>query len=154
MSPEDEKKQCAEIEDEEKWNRAFKEYKTLREDVRSRESSTMLVGSILAFISFIIFSNTAINPPKSIYVICVLMFASLGLYFIWIVFYYTSQRLDDLYLEKMKKCLEPKLCFKLRQQIHNEIKCDCWFKLRHTFWYWTYGFLFLVWMFFLLALQL
>ena len=143
------KKECIPTKNEE-WRRHLEEYKTLRQDVRSRDSSTMIVGSILAYISFLIFVYAATNSQNT-YVTYILTGTSIGLHSIWIIFYKSSQKLDDIYFEKMKKFLEPKLCFKIRQQIYDEIKCGCWFKFRRKFWYWAYVVLILVWAFLLLV---
>lgn len=144
VKEEEEKKECITLPNDQR-NRLLKEYETLNQIVQTRERSALLAGSIFISASLLIFARTATslagNPP-----IKLMAFASLGFYAIWLGFWYTSHKLDEICYDHMRKQLERKLCIKVHTRIYEKVGCELWYQLRRNIWYIFFVFLLTIWL--------
>lgn len=104
------------------------EYQTLNKNVKSRETSTLIAGTIVLTASVLILVESFSRLlPRSLLVPTVL--ASLSLYAVWLLFAQaTAKRIDDICYTRMRE-IENRLGIEVHRYIRKKIKGEKWYRL-------------------------
>ena len=113
------------------------EYETLWEEVGRRENSLLIVGSIFVGGSLSLLGGALQSSlplcPTSMFVVF--------LNFWYLLFYWTSTRLDKIYYDRISE-IEDRKCemgekweFGVNNYVRTKTKCEWWLLLRGCFWY-------------------
>jgi len=124
---------------EREFERRRLEHQALNEGVKSRETSTLIAGSIVLTASVLILVEGLSRPlPRPLLVPTVL--TSLSLYAVWLLFAQaTAARIDNICYARMRE-IEGRLGMEIHRYIRDEIEREKWYRFgRQKLW------LFLFW---------
>ena len=120
----------------------LKDYQTMNQEIRSRGSITLIVGTILITASFLILGDAA-KYRYSLDLKVVMAIVSIGLYLSWFfILNYTTKKLDNMTFSRMK-AIESGLTQRINIQhfnfgIHTYIEQRYhekkWIEIRRRFW--------------------